>query len=452
MLKKRLTISLCCIAGIVFCGSAQEVWTLEECIRYAYDNNIQLKQQQLSVHQAENDLLQSKLNLLPSLNASGSYSASKGKVLDQNTFTIISGKTLYSAQGSIGANVNLFRGLEKKNTMDRNLYSLLASIENVEKLKNELSINIALYYLQIVHAQEQLAVVENQLKLTMLQVNRTAALVDAGSLPEGDLYDIQSQAARDELQIVTARNTLDISRLNLAQLLDLETRTNFQVVIPDFSNLEISDLLASVDDVFATAETILPQVKAAEYNLKVTEKQLAIARGYRSPTLSLAGGYNTRYSSTATRFDPVTQDELNYPFWDQFKDGIGSYVTVGVSIPIFNGWQVNTNIKNSKLNVQNYQYQLEFTKNNLYKEIQTAYADAMAALKRYAAATKAVEFMEETFRYAEQRYEVGLMNFVDYSTTKTRHESAQSEMLQAKFEYIFKTKVLDFYNGREIKI
>ena len=452
MLKKKLIVCLCCLTGVMFCGSAQEAWTLEECIRYAYDNNIQLKQYQLDVQQAENNLLQSKLSILPDLNVSGNYSSSKGKVLDQNTFTIVSGKTVNSLTGNIGSSVTLFRGLEKKNTINRNLYSLLASMENVEKAKNELSIQIALFYLQIVHAQEQLAVVENQLNLTMLQVKRTATLVEAGSVPEGNLFDIQSQAASDELKVVIARNALDISRLNLAQLLDLETRTNFQIVTPDFSNLDISDLLSTVDDLFASAETILPQVKAAEFSLKAAEKQLSIVRGYRSPVLSLSGAYSTRYTSTAYKPGTVPADEIAYPLWDQLSDNINSYISLGLRIPIFNGWQVNTGVKNAKLNVQNYRLQLQLTKNILYKEIQQAYADAVASLKKYAASTKAVASLEEAFRYSERRYEVGLMNFVDYSTAKTRLESAQSDMLQAKFEYIFKTKVLDFYNGREITL
>ncbi len=452
MLKMKFIVLLCCIAGATFRVSAQEAWTLEQCIRYAYDNNIQLKQQQLNVEQAENNLLQSKLDILPSLNASSNFSSSKGKVLDQNTFTIVDGETVNSLSESVSSGVTLFKGLQQKNTIDRNLYSLMASVQNVEKLKNDLSINIALYYLQIIHAQEQLTVAENQLKLTTLQVERTAVLVDAGSVPEGDLFDIQSQAAREELQVVTAHNTLELARLNLAQLLDLETRTNFQVVVPDFSNIGISEVSTSVDEVFATAETILPQVKAAEYNLKNVEKQLSIARGYRSPTLSLSGGYSTRYSSSATMKDPITFENVSYPLWDQLKDGINSYVGVGLSIPIFNGWQVQTNVKNAKLNLQNYQYQLQLTKNTLYKEIQQSHADAVAALKRYLSATKAVASTEEAFRYTEQRYEVGLMNFVDYSTAKTRLTSAQSELLQAKFEYIFKTKVLDFYNGRPITL
>ena len=449
MIKIRFTVSIFFIVGIMCSVSGQEVWTLEDCIRYAYENNIQLKQQQLSVSRNENDLMQSRLGLLPSVNASASFSSSKGKTLDNTTFKIVEGRTVHSLSTGINGNVTLFKGLQQKNTIDRNLYSLYAEIQNTEKLKNDLSINIALYYLQIIHAQEQLTVAENQLKLTSLQVERTSVLVAAGSIPEGDLYEIQSQAAREELQVVTAQNTLDLSRLNMAQLLDLDSKTNFQVAVPDFSNITAIEPVASVDDIFANAEKSLPQVKAAEYYLKSSEKQLSIARGYRSPTLSLSGGYSTRYSSSATLPGAIDQ---TYPLWDQLKDGVNSYISVGLNIPIFNGWQVQTNVKNALLNRQNYQYQLQIAKNTLYKDIQQSHADAVAALKRYLAATKAVASMEEAFRYTEKRYELGLMNFVDYSTAKTRLTVAQSDALQAKFEYIFKVNVLDFYNGRPIKL
>ena len=452
MNRMKWFVCLCFFTSVVFRVSAQEVWTLEECIRYAYDNNIRLKLQQLQVSQDENNLLQSRLGLLPSVNASGNFTSGKGKVLDQNTFTIVSGQTVNSIGAGVSGNLTLFQGFQQKNTIDRNLYSLMASMQDVEKLKNDLSLNIALYYLQIIHAQEQLAVAENQLTLTLMQVERTATLVNAGKLPEGELFDIQSQAAREELQIVTARNNLDWSRLNLMQLLDLETRTNFQVAVPNFSDIIISELLASVDDLFAAAETILPEVKAAEYLLKYSEKQLSIAKGNRSPTLMLRGGYDTRYSSMAKWFDPDLGEQVFYPMWDQLKDGVNQYIIVSLNVPIFNKWQTQTNVKNAKLGMQNYQYQLQLTKNTLYKEIQQAYADAAAALKQYLAAGKAVANMEVAFRYTEQRYEVGLINFVDYSTTKTRLTSAQSDLLQAKFEYIFKTKVLDFYNGRPITL
>ena len=446
----RPVIILCCVISVISRVSAQEKWTLEQCIQYAFDNNIQLKQRQLDVNRSENDLLQSKINLLPNLNMSENLSFSKGKVLDQNTFTVVEGKTVNSFSGSIGSNVTLFKGLQQKNTIDRNLYSLMAASQNVEKLKNDLSINITLYYLQIIHAQEQLHVAENQLNLTLLQVERTAALVNAGSLPEGYLLEIQTQSAQEELQVITAHNALDMARLNLVQLLDLDAQTDFQVVVPDFSNTGIAELTTSVNEVFDIAEAILPQMKVIEYTLKSAEKQLSIAKGYRSPTLSFSVGYGTRYSSSAKMYNPVTFEEVNYSLKNQLLDGFNSYVSVGLSIPVFNGWQIQTNVKNAKINLINYRYQLQLIKNSLYKEVQQAHADAIASLKKYIASVKTVASMEEVFRYTEQRYEVGVVNFVDYSAAKIRLTTAQSDLIQAKFEYIFKIKVLDFYTGRPV--
>jgi outer membrane protein len=437
----RMLVCLCCITCVTFRVSAQEAWTLEQCIRYAYDNNIQLKQQQLSVNQAENDLLQSKVNLFPDLNASSSFSSAKGRVWDNNTAKFVEGSVVNSLSGRISTNIVLFNGFQQKNTIDRNQFFLQASIQNVEKLKNDMSINIALYYLQIIHGQEQLGVAENQLKLTLLQVERTKSLVEAGSVPEGDLFEIQSQAAKEELQVVTANNALELAQLTLSQALDLEAVKDFRVAVPDFSHIGISEISASVDDLFTIAENTLPEVKAAEYNLAAAGKTLSIAKGGRSPQLSLSGGFNTSYSNI-----------WDMKLWEQLSQNYTMSVGVGLNIPIFNGWRVQTSVKNAKLNLQNYQYQLQLTRNTLYKEIQQAYADAVAARKQYLSATKAVASMEEAFRYTEQRYEVGLMNFVDYSAAKTRLTAAQSDLLQAKFEYIFKTKVLDFYNGRPITL
>ena len=427
-------------------AQATEAWTLEECIRHAVENNIQLKQQRLSVNQSENDLLQSKLARLPSVNASGNFNSSRGNVLDPNTFTIVQGQAVHAFTGGISGNMPLFRGFQQKNTIDRDHYFLQASIQNVEKLKNDLSINITLYYLQIIHAKEQLKNAENQLELTELQIERTAILFDTGSVPKGAVLELRSQADREKLQLVMARNVLEMSRLNLVQLLDLDNVSDFQIVIPDFSNMDISTLAISTDDVYAAAELILPEIRAAEYMLKGMEKQMSIARGSRSPTISLSGGYNTRFSSAAMYFGE------QYPFWEQMRDGIASSVGVSMTIPIFNGWQVNTNIRNTRLNLQNQQYQLELTRATLYKEIQQAHADALAALQRYFASVQAVTSMEETFRYTEQRFELGMMNFVDYSAAKTQLAMAQSDLLQAKFEYIFRSKVLDFYTGRPIRL
>ncbi|MDR1865817.1 MAG: TolC family protein [Bacteroidales bacterium] len=449
---KNAIMFICFFLSCIEKTEAQEVWTLEQCIRYACENNIQLKQQQLNTLNAENTLLQSQLSRLPDLNVSGNFSSSRGKVLDQNTFSIVDGETVKSLSGGVSSSVTLFRGLQLKNTVDRNYFALLASRQDTEKLKNDLSLNIVMYYLQIIHAEEQLAVAEQQLLLTRRQAARTAVLVEAGSLPEGNLFDMEAQEAREELQAVTARNTLDMARLNLAQLLDLDTRTDFRVASPEFPDITVSGLAGTVDDIFAHAGSVLPQIKSAEYRMESARESLSVARGARSPSLTLSGGYSTRYSSSASLFDPVSREEYGYPFWRQLRDGVNSYIGIGLGIPLFNGWQINTGVKNARLNLQNAQYQLQLAENTLYKEIQQAHADANAAMNRYAASRKAVAAMEEAFRHTEQRYEVGMMNFLDYHTAKTQLAAAQSELLQAKYEYIFKTKVLDFYQGRPIKL
>ena len=436
-----IIVCLVCAGCSFFRVSAQETWTLEQCIRYAYDNHILLKQEELNVENAENVLFQSKMNRFPTLNSSSNYSAAKGRVWDTNTASFVEGSTVRSLSGSVSSSVTLFNGLQQKNTIDRNRFSLMASIQNVEKLKNDLSINITLLYLQIIHAKEQMAVAENQLVLTRLQVDRTKSLTDAGAVPEGDLLEIQSQESLDELQTVTARNALSLALLDLAQLLDLRAAKDFQIVIPDFSNIEISEPTSSADDVFLVAEGILPEVKAAEYNLAGAGKSLAVARGGRSPRISLSAGFNTAYSNS-----------WDLQLWEQLSQSYSMSFGVGVTIPIFNGWQVSTGIKNAKLNLQTYRYQLQLTKNNLYKEIQQAHTDADAALKKYVSSLKAATSMEEAFRYTEKRYEAGAVNFADYSTSKTQLTTAQSNLLQAKFEYIFKTKVLDFYNGTPIAL
>ena len=453
-MKFAIVCVICLINNIVWL-SAQERWTLEQCIQYAYDNNIQLKQQELNVEVDRNNLLQSKLGILPNLNASANYNSSKGKTLDNTTFTIIEGTTVNSVSGNVGGSMTIFKGLQQKNTIQQNEFMLKANIENVEKLKNDLSINIVLYYLQIIHAQEQLSVAMSQLELTRSQVQRTTNLVDVGKLSEVDLFDIESQAAHEELQVVNAQNVLNLAKLDLVHLLDLKSADDFQVAIPDFSDIGVKELGWAADHIFLVAESNLPQVKAAEYQLKVAEKSLSVARGNYSPSLTLSGGYNTRYSSSASMAIQDINGNVvytDYPFWDQLKDGINSYVGIGLNIPIFNGWQAKTGVKNAKLRLLNYQYQLQLIKNTLQKEIQQAYADAVASFRKYEASAKTVISTKEAFRATEQRYEVGIMNFVDYSTAKTRLTAAQSEMLQAKFEYIFKLKILNFYNGHQITL
>jgi outer membrane protein len=426
--------------------SAQKVWKLEDCINYAFENNLQIKQQVLNTRYNSNLLFQSKINLAPDLNAGAGYNISWGRALDETTYTFYD-QRIMSTNTNASSSLTLFSGLQQFNTIKQNEFNLLASLQDLEKLKNDISLAIAAGYLQILFNSELLGVAKNQLEITQMQVNRTSKLVDAGSLARGALLEIEAQAASEELSVINATNQLDISYLTLTQLLDLDSVGDFTIEIPEFGDIADQEIMLTVNSVFNEANTILPQIKSAEYQLSSSERGLGIAKGSRSPSLNLSGSYGTGYSDIRERYNPATNEMEPYPFADQMKDNRGTTLSIGLRIPIFNGWMASTNISNAKLSVMNSQLLLETARNNLYKEIQQSYADAIAARKKYLATQQALAAMKESFMYTEQKFEVGLVNTVDYNAEKNRLTQTQSDLLQAKYDYIFKTKILDFYRG-----
>jgi len=422
--------------------SQQKTWTLEECIAHALRNNIQIKQQELMTEYQVSALEQSKLNLLPTLNGSASHNYAFGRALDETTYEFTENERVQSNSFYAGSNVTLFNGLVNYNTIKKNRYQVLASEQDLEKFRDDISLNIALGYLQILLNQELVAATESQMALTRQQIERTRKMVNAGSLASGNLLEIEAQAAREELQLVNLQNQLTLSLLNMTQMLELENAEDFAVAIPAIT-VEDANINADPLNIFSVAEKTRPEILSAEYQLKSAEYELAIAKGNRSPRLSLGASLSTGYSDT--RLKPVT--EAPYPFGEQLNDNLNYGIGLSLNIPIFNGWQVNTGIKNSRLNIENTRYSLENTRKQLYKSIQQAYTDANGALKKFFASQKAVASMEEAYRYAEQKLEVGMVTAVEYSQSKTQLLNAQSEMAQAKYEFVFKTKVLDFYKG-----
>ncbi len=442
MKRKILSLGFIMLLSPLALLSQEKAWTLEECIGHALQNNIQIKQQEIMTRYQESSLEQSKLNLLPSLNGSLNNYWSFGRAYDETTNRYTEGETVQSNSFNIGSNMSLFNGLINYNTIQKNKVELLATEQDLAGFRDNISLNVALAYLQILLNNELVATTSSQVELTKQQIDRTAKLVDAGSLARGNLLDIEAQAAREELQLITLQNQLAISLLTLAQLLELPSADNFQVEIPEI-NVNPVAFEGNPDSIYTVAEKIRPEILGAEYKLKGAEYDLAIAKGGRSPQISFGASWNTAYSDN--RIDLVTFEP--YDFWTQLDINRNGAVGFSMNIPILNGWMVNTRIKNSKLGIENSQYALENTKKQLYKNIQQAYTDAKGALKRYYSSQKAVSSMEEAYRYAEQKFNVGLVTPVEYNQSKTSLLNAQSEMAQAKYEYVFKTKVLDFYRG-----
>jgi len=437
--------------------SQQKVWTLEECIGYAIDNNIQIKQQVVQTEYQKNTLDLAKLKLLPTLSGQATHNYTFGRALDQTTYQYTDHQTVQSNNFYVGGNMNLFSGLTNYNTIKKDEFLVLAGAQDLQNIKDNIALNVALDYLQILLNKELVTANNNQLQITRQQIERTKKLVDAGSVARGNLLQIEAQAAQEELQLVNMKNLLDVSYLNLTQLLELKSVAGFEVIVPEIGIDTNAVVTGNVDDIFATAIGNRPEVKSSELNLKASEYDLKIAQGGRSPRLSLNHSFSTGYSDVRKKvlgLDPTTFQPVygKYSFPDQVNDNISWGLGFTMSVPILNGWQINKNISSTRLSIKNNEFSLEGTKKQLYKSIQQAYADALASLKKFTASKKAITSMEESFRYTEQKFDVGLVTPVDYNASKTQLLKAQSDLAQAKYEYIFKIKVLDFYKGLPINL
>ncbi len=424
--------------------SQSKIWSLEDCIMYAIDNNIQIKQQAIQTEIQKNSLDLAKLSLLPTLGANINHDYTFGRALNFLEYKYVNHNVLYD-NFSLGGNLTIFAGLVNYNTIMKNKYDLSASKEDLQNIKDNMSLNVALAYLQILLNKELLIATTNQLQITRQQIEKTKKLVDAGSVARGNLLQIEAQAAQEEVQMINMKNQLDISYLTLTQLLELKSPEGFEILMPQISVDTSSSISGTVDEVFAIASQNRPEIKSARLRLESSKYDLKIARGGRSPRLTSSHSFGSRYSK-------VFNDTNNVSFSEQIKNYKNLGLGFTLSVPILNGWQVNKNISNSRLGIENSQYALEAAKKQLYKSIQQAYADALASLKKYAATMKAVASSEESFRYTEQKFNVGMVTPVDYNTAKTQLLNAQSDMSQAKYDYIFKTKVLDFYKGLPLNL
>lgn len=467
---KKVIIFISLFATPFLFTQAQKLWTLQDCINQALQSNIQVKQQQLNSNLSKLQYNQSIASFFPSINGSANHVYSNGQTLDPITNEFVSSLVQTNNFG-ISANLVLFNGLQQLNTLKQKQYDFLASKYDVEKMKNDISLTIAVSYLQILYNIELLNVAKNQFEISKEQVARTQKLFQAGSVAKGNLLSMEAQQASDELLMVNAQNQLDISYLTLVQLLDLKDTQGFEIVKPELSNPEASSLLQTVDEIYNKALGTQPDILSANYKIKSAKKGTSIAYGNLSPSLSLNGSVGTGYSEnntdrvvTSTSMaligstesgEPVYSPMQNYvmnkiPFKEQLNQNVYNSFGFYLSVPIFNKWQVQTGISTAKIGLKSAQLNLENTQNQLYKTIQQAYTDAKAALNKYNAASKSVDAMSESFNYVQQKFDNGMVTTLDFNDAKTKLLKAKSDALQAKYDYIFRLKVLDFYQGKAL--
>ncbi len=454
---------------------AQKKWSLQDCINHALNNNIQIRQQRLNLDLASDNLLQSRLALFPSVNGNASHAYNYGRTVDRFTNNFATTE-VQSNNFYIQGQLTVFNGFQMLHTIARNRLNLMAGKYDVEKMQNDISLNLASAYLNILYNQEAVSNASGQYDLTVEQVTRIRKLVEAGSLAKSNLLNIEAQAATEELSLVNARNNLEIAYLTLVQILDMKTTEGFDIARPALNVPDQLQLIEQPAQIFAIAQGIQPEVKSAELKVESALRDLYIARGSTSPVLTLAGSYGTGYSGASQRLKgysiggldtigytaatpaiPVVAPSLitefeKIPFHDQINDNLNKSFGFYLSIPIFNAFQSRTAISRAKIGIAQASYSLDITRNQLYQDVQRAWADAQASVKQYHAAKKSLDAMHEAYFYTQQRFEIGSANSVEFSEAKKNLAKAESDVLTAKYEYVFRKTVLDFYMGKPINL
>jgi outer membrane protein len=475
MKKKSILLLLILLCVGAFSSDAQQAWSLKQCIDYALKNNIQIRQSQLNVDIAKLDLIQSEAATLPNLNGSASHAYNYGRTVDMYTNQFAT-QRVQSNNFYLSTNITVFNGFQLLNTIKQNRLNLQASKLDVDKMMNDMSLNIATAYLQILYNYELLDIAKNQVKITQQQVDRMQKIVDVGNSAKGPLLTLQAQAASEEVQVVNAQNQLDLSFLTLTQMLDLDSAKGFDIEKPNIDMTNNKLLLTEPEKIFAFAVSNQPEIKSSEIKYESAVKGLNIARSSRYPSLSFRASWGTGYSGASKKLssvEPMGWDTIGVtaepvpvavlspsfsyiydktPFNDQIKDNENKSIGLYLSVPLFNNLRTSTAVKRAKINIQNADYNLQTAKNNLNKSVNQAYADARAALNKYNASQKAVDAMQESFKYAEQKFEAGIMNPTDYNDSKNKLTKAKSDLLQSKYEYVFRMKILDFYLGNPITL
>ncbi|MEK6151980.1 TolC family protein [Flavobacteriaceae bacterium 3-367] len=429
-------------------ASAQlKKWTLVECVTYAVENNLSVAQFELDLDNAKIDRSDALGAFLPDLNASTSASGNTGLSFDPTNNEPVT-TTIFTASGSITSSATLFDGLRNYKRLHRAELNAIANQYRLEDLKDDIRLMVANAYLQVVSNKESLKVFRAQYAVTEQDLKRTKELVESGVVPRGDQLEIEATAATQEQQIVNAESLVLISRINLAQLLQITDYENFDIAQEEF-DIPPSDILNnSAKTIFAKALTFRNDIKFSQSGVDLASKDVEIAKGARYPTLSAFFNYNTRYSDQ--NLDPVTGELIGFKEQLYINDGI-SY-GAQLNIPIFNGFSTRNNIERSKISLLKAKLQLEQDKLDLETNINQAYVDVTNFYKSYEAAEKTLEARRLAYEYSKERFNVGLMNAFDFSQAQSRVDNAEAEVIRTKYDYIFRLKILEFYFGIPIRL
>jgi len=426
-------------------GAQTNPWTFQQCLDTALQRNISVNQSRMSNELNKVSLEQVKANRIPSVSASAGEALNVGKNVDPTTNTFVT-EAYHSTNFGLSSSYNLFNGLQNANTIRQNRLNVKAGESDIEKAKNDVTLSITTGYLQVLFANEILAAAKSQEEATQAQVSRTEKMVNAGKSPESDLLQIQSQLATDNLAVITAQNQLDLAKVTLMQLMDIPITDKFEVVVPLMEESS-AGILQTNEEIYQKSLTVQPQISSASLRTSASMMALKVSQGAHWPRVSLGANMNTNFASSRKK---GSVNPEGYPFFEQIWDNIGQSFSMGISIPIYSNRQIKSNIDRAKINLITTQLNEQNIKNVLRKSVEQTYTDMRASVKKYEATRLQVSAVESVYKNAEKKFGVGVMSATDFLIQKNNFTQSQSNLIQAKYDYIFKQKILDFYQGKAI--
>ncbi|MDL5047125.1 TolC family protein [Oscillatoria amoena NRMC-F 0135] len=466
---KKILFFLSLVASVSYGQDVKKTWTLRELIDYAIANNLAVKRSNYNVRTGEINLLQSKMAMLPNLNANGNYGINWGRTIDPTT-NIFTENEVRNSNLNASSSWLLWNGFRLFYNLKQNDIDLDAANEDQIKARNDVILNVITLYLNVVFNKELYSVAQLQVRSTREQLDRTRKLADAGSVPIGDVLNLEAQLATNEVNVIQQENALNLSMLQLKQALQLPASTPMDVELPQVDIENETTITKSAEEIYEIATLSMPEIKAAELRKQSALYSFRSIKGNYYPRISINANYNTVYSDQRQQFTPdggITQAPIGYvqgvgtpvvrdvssgtfyipTLGDQYRDNRGRSVGLNLQIPIFNGLQTRSAVQRAAISRDLADISAIEVQNQLRQTVETAYNNAIAAVKTYNSTDKQVKARDEAYRMTKQRYNLGAVNFVDYQVAENNLFQAQSDLLRAKYEFIFRKKVLDFYQG-----
>ncbi|MBC7381653.1 MAG: TolC family protein [Bacteroidia bacterium] len=477
ILKKITSLLYVSFLGI-FGLSAQSttVWTLQGCVEQALSKNITIQQQHLATQSINADYFQSKMAALPTINGNASNNWQTGFAINPATNAAQKGVSFRTNSFGLSGNMPLFNGFQTVNNMRLQKSNAVASEKDLEQTKNTVTLNVCNAYLRVLQSIELRNSSLTRTASTRAQVQRQQKMFELGSSNKSRYLQLKAQLSSEELLFVNADNTLMQAYLELWLLIEVKPDSSMRVVMPETNDMRVEDEPRSIDAIFDEFSKRSPDVLAAEQRKRSADLQRHVALGARSPRLTLSGNISSFYSTQSTTgignitntpvpigagqyngdnipiytFVPSYSNYRTTAFKDQFNRNLGTSISLNLIVPVFNTWNVNTNIQKSNINKQSSKLTEKLTRNNLYRSVAQSYVEFKSAYKKYDANKENIDANKEAFDVADKQFELGAMNLADYLNTKNSYIRAQADFTQAKYELVFRRKVLDFYLGKSL--